>query len=599
LEVQGQLQIVSAGLDKLVDLTIPSGLRDDQLKPGDAVSLEATVVDPVGKGSGRPLLAVVSILGEVTADGGTARPGIAGGPASARPFGGSPSRSGGFGSSAGPGGAAEPGQGSDPTPRPPGGPTPDFSQFAIEWDAIERDWNAAVGRTIQLAAFFQEFNIPQETVSVHFQGPGTFEAPKSFGVTREPQIHTFLAALDHGEPVEFQAVITGNRQAEIAWIQRWQQAKTRVASEAARRASAVFQDIATGAGRISRLVWSADGTMLVSLSDESVQFWDPASGQPHASAPPQAGNYQDIKLSANAARLLLGDGYKAVVSDVRSGSVLLTAEGVADLSAAAFSPNGDRVVLSQSGQLHLYRERDSKYIDIKQATAALDNVADVNHVAWSDDGRWLAFDGDRKFEELRVSQANAIFVYRFSSNGTSFGKKSWQPISESVEFLEWRGDRLFALMPNQMLVLHDKKSPPAIPFANVYGRKLAVSPDGSLIAVDQIEQFQRDVLSIYSLANPSLATKLTAQALEVGGFDLVRFAPDNRRLAVADGGDQSISLYDFSLAQVSLRLPTPRGLSDLAFSPDGKRLAGGFYNGTIRIWDMPGADGIPAGQTKD
>lgn len=71
-----------------------------------------------------------------------------------------------------------------------------------------------------------------------------------------------------------------------------------------------------------------------------------------------------------------------------------------------------------------------------------------------------------------------------------------------------------------------------------------------------------------------------------GWYSVVQCFPEGRTVAAASMTDRTVKLFDLQSRQIVATLPHSESVGALAVSPDGKLLASGCDDGTIRLWDV-------------
>jgi WD40 repeat protein len=91
------------------------------------------------------------------------------------------------------------------------------------------------------------------------------------------------------------------------------------------------------------------------------------------------------------------------------------------------------------------------------------------------------------------------------------------------------------------------------------------------------------LLSPLSAQEPKLLKTLTGQK---GPANSVAFSPDGKTLA-SGSGDKTIKLWDVSTGKERITFEGHTlGVFSVAYSPDGKTLASGSRDGTLKLWDV-------------
>jgi WD40 repeat protein len=330
-------------------------------------------------------------------------------------------------------------------------------------------------------------------------------------------------------------------------------------------------------GGVRRVVYRPDGKLLVSAGlDNTVRLWDGATGRELAALRGHDDGIMFLALSRDG-RLAATSSRDQTVAlwDVGPGREPNVIRGHGGrVTSLAFSPNGRKVVSSgnESGIDSFARIWDVATGRESAAPHRLEGM--VSKVAFSPDGgRVIAFcrDGPVTVWDAETGRERAV------------------PQCVGTEALS-RDGRLLAAFHNgaRLLDLETGRERPLRPGSTWVMFYAAFSPDGRWLAGGSIEG---GAVSLWDLATGDAPFEVRGQG-EVearGGDDWVRrpvcFSPDSRVLAT--GYNTVVRLWDVATRRERAALRGHEGgLTALAFSPDGRRLATASLDGTARLWDV-------------
>jgi len=322
----------------------------------------------------------------------------------------------------------------------------------------------------------------------------------------------------------------------------------------------------------------------------------------------------------------------------------------------AFSPDGRSLAIGQQGTDG--PESIVRVWDLAQRSDAVwfQRPAGCRTVAFSSDGQTLAagrFDGTlTMFERVcippwrpSIRKAGEWKIHHSENQGSPINSLAFLPNSAILAAGDWDGWVRFH-GPDTMANGRSLMQPPFKYPGRIW--TLAVSPDGSTLAVGG----DASTIQIYDLATRQLKATLEGHHHAIESLDFspdvkllasaggttvrlwdtatwkesghiqhfpemlcVRFSPDGKLLAVSDGETNlphyqvlptQIILWDVAAQAEVRRL---RGHTNtiwaLAFSPDGKTLASGSMDQTVKFWDtasgqlretiVPGESGTSSG----
>ena len=332
--------------------------------------------------------------------------------------------------------------------------------------------------------------------------------------------------------------------------------------------------------------WSPDGGQFATAGyDGRAIVWDRATGQ-------EVARFEGHQRGAVLSLDYSPDGTHIVTSG-RDGSVRAwdaemgiqlyelpeRAEPVSRLSPprrpvehVSYSPRGDRfLTISSSQSFNVVEVWDHAAQD--ETGIALDSQ--VHSAAWSPDGR-------------RIATAHYSFITVWDLDNIASEPLELDPDSgaEDTEYkhVSWSYDgvRLLIASNNGATVLDwasgELLHSLTLEEGAVY---LEESPDGSLLlTIDG--QFRGPRVQVWNAETGSELARLET----VGGRVGARFSPDGKRVVTYGSQDRAVHMWDALTGEELLTLAGQRApFLDVAFSPNGRRLAGASRDSTTWMWD--------------
>jgi WD40 repeat protein len=340
-------------------------------------------------------------------------------------------------------------------------------------------------------------------------------------------------------------------------------------------------DLIGHTGGLTSVAVSPDGTRIATASyDGTVIIWDARTGA-RLSTLGQGCNMLDVAFSPDGESIATADNcLLASVWDLASGETKFSKRDHTDIVlSVAFSPDGTLMASSSLDGTVIVRDAN----DGSQKYILRGDTSDINTIAFSPDGRMIATgnsDGKAKLWAASPVYGYEITGIQSATIDNTEGSPFFSADGSLIAYSGWSGSAEIwspASGGNPMQVAQ-------LPNGRV--SRVAFSSDGKKLVIS-VEDYYDDtagdamIINAISGKQEKLLTSVSATV------NCVAFSPDGKLVAGGTYGD-SIIIWDEASGKIIKTLKSDQweGYTDLAFSPDGTHLIAGTQTGRTLVWDI-------------
>ena len=331
---------------------------------------------------------------------------------------------------------------------------------------------------------------------------------------------------------------------------------------------------------IYSIAFSPDGSTLAGGGlDDSVHLWDPVNGEHITALSGHTRTISTVAFSPDGGTLASGAWDNTVrlwdITTKKQKSTFIGhpffGEYTSGISNVAFSPDGQTLASAAFNEdgVHLWDADTGEH----KRTLEMDKITNL---AFSPDGKTLATSGQYALNLWDV--ASSEHKAALSGHGRFVGSVAFSPNGQTLASTD--GDRLF------LWDVMSGAQKGAITGHLPNGRRIAFAPDGTTLA----STGNRHIVHLWDITNGRHKTTLIGARVD-DWLSSIAFSPDGKTLA--GGSGWRIWLWDIEKNYLKTVMKgftgsgaSGGGIAAVTFSPDGRFLASGSGHGDrkVQVW---------------